>query len=195
MSVKSNLPQVAALRNRVEERFGAPLRVHADFVALVAEIEMLLRQHISESTLERVWGYSTRGYETISLRTLNVLSQYGAECHWEAFCRLLQEEDDEESVLFDTTTILSSDLDCGDRLLIGWRPNRLCTIRHLGDGEFEAEQCENAKMRSGDRFSCERFMLGHPLTLNNFRQTPTDVDGQCYRVGSRHGLTTLKRLK
>lgn len=69
MSIKSNIPQIALLRQCVEERFGKPLTVHADFVELVSQIEILLRQHISESTLERVWGYSTRGYDTVSLRT------------------------------------------------------------------------------------------------------------------------------
>ncbi len=76
MSIRSDIPQIAALRQRVEERFEKRLAVHADFLALVAVIEMEQRQHISESTLERVWGYSTRGYKTVSLRTLDVLAKY-----------------------------------------------------------------------------------------------------------------------
>ena len=76
MGIENNIPQIAALRQRVEQRFGNPLDVHSDFLQLVAEIEKELREHISESTLERVWGYSTRGYNSVSLRTLNVLAKY-----------------------------------------------------------------------------------------------------------------------
>jgi hypothetical protein len=73
MGIKRNIPQIYALRQSVELRFGKKLAVHADFQSLVAEIEMEQRLHISETTIERVWGYSTRGYETVSLHTLDVL--------------------------------------------------------------------------------------------------------------------------
>ena len=153
MAVKSNIPQISALRKRVEERFGKPLTVHADFLALVAVIEMEQRQHISESTLERVWGYSTRGYDTISLHTLDVLAQYATGRYWDDFCRLLHAESECESELFDVEHISSSDLSVGDRLQIGWLPDRLCEVRYLGDNRFVAERCENSKMQRGDTHS------------------------------------------
>ena len=59
MSIRRHIPQISALRKRVEKRYGKKLAVHADFLDLAAEIGMMLRLHISESTLERVWGYST----------------------------------------------------------------------------------------------------------------------------------------
>ena len=80
MNFESNIPQIAVLRKRVEERFGKPLTIHNDFVMLVEDIEKCLREHISETTLERVWNYSTRGNNSVSLRTLDVLAKYCNDC-------------------------------------------------------------------------------------------------------------------
>ena len=188
MAVKSNIPQIKALRNCVEERFGKPLAVHADFLSLVAVIELELRQHISESTLERVWGYSTRGYDSVSLRTLDVLSQYGAGCLWSKFCEQLAAESD--SALFNVESVVSSALAVGDRLRIGWLPDRVCEVRYLGNNRFVAESCQNSKMHEGDTFSCLQFSIGCEAVLSDFRQTNSKLS-QTYIVGQIHGLTML----
>lgn len=196
MSIRSDIPQIVVLRERVERRFGKRLSVHADFLALVAEVEMVLRQHISESTLERVWGYSTRGYNTVSLRTLDVLSHYAEGCDWQEFCERLASESECESELFDAEHISSSDLSVGDCLQIGWLPDRLCVVRYLGENRFVAEECKNSKMQKGDTFSCLQFSLGKELILGDFTPyaTTSTILHQNYSVGRQHGLTTLRLL-
>lgn len=193
MSINSNIPQIAELRSRVEDRFGKRLSVHSDFVSLVAVIEMELRQHISESTLERVWGYSTRGYDTVSLRTLDVLSRYANGCDWRSFCELLAQEGVCESEFFDDEIINSSELKIGDRLRIGWFPDRLCELSYLGENCFVAEMCENSKLQVGDTFSCSQFVLGKPLIMSDLKQG-NSARSQAYVVGRKSGLTILKKL-
>lgn len=197
MSIRSDIPQIVVLRERVERCFGKRLAVHADFLALVAEVEMVLRQHISESTLERVWGYSTRGYNTVSLRTLDVLSRYAEGCDWQEFCEKLASENRCESELFNAEHILTCDLAVGDRLQIGWLPDRLCTVRYLGDNRFVAEECHNSKMQMGDTFSCLQFSFGKELILSDFTPsaTNTPVALKSYIVGRKNGLTTLRLLR
>lgn len=195
MSIQRDIPQIIDLRERVESRFGKKLSVHADFLALVAVIEMEQRQHISESTLERVWGYSTRGYDTISLHTLDVLAQYATGRYWDDFCRLLHAESECESELFDVEHISSSDLSVGDRLQIGWLPDRLCEVRYLGDNRFVAERCENSKMQAGDTFSCLQFALGEKVVLTDLHQADTPENAlKIYSIARKNGLTTLRRL-
>ena len=219
MSIESNIPQIAALRERVESCFGKRLQVHADFLALVADIEAIQRQHISESTLERVWGYSTRGYGRVSLRTLDVLAKYARAESWTDFCSQLKAEEVVESETFSCGSVLSSDLHIGDRLRIGWQPDRVCTVRYLGDNRFVAEECENSKMQEGATFSCLQFQLGRELVMDDFingdvaeqpiveppTTTPvarsTDITcnttarPQRYVVGICHGLTLLEILR
>ena len=72
MNIKTDIPQIYVLRKRIEQKIGFTPTMHIHFLKLVSIIEGELREHVSESTLERVWGYSTRGYESVSLRTLNV---------------------------------------------------------------------------------------------------------------------------
>lgn len=195
MSIQRDIPQILALRERVESSFGKKLSVYADFLALVAVIEMEQRQHISESTLERVWGYSTRGYNTVSLRTLDVLSRYAEGCDWQEFCEKLASEGGCESELFNTEHISSNDLSVGDRLQIGWLPDRLCEVRYLGDNRFIAEHCENSKMQAGDTFSCLQFALGEEVVLTDLHQAGTPENRlKMYSVGSKNGLTTLRLL-
>ena len=204
MSIESNIPQIAALRERVESCFGKRLQVHADFLALVADIEAEQRQHISESTLERVWGYSTRGYGRVSLRTLDVLAKYAGAESWTDFCAELKQRSIVESELFGSGSVRSSDLHIGDRLRIGWQPDRVCTVRYLGDNRFIAEKCENSKMREGATFSCLQFQLGRELVMDDFVNGDTahievsknGPSSHCrYAAGSIHGLTMLEILR
>lgn len=219
MSIESKIPQIAALRERVESCFGKRLQVHADFLALVSEIEAVQRQHISESTLERVWGYSTRGYERVSLRTLDVLAKYAGAANWVDFCAELKQSGAAESETFCCGSVRSSDLQVGERLRIGWQPDRVCTVRYLGDNRFVAEECENSKMQDGATFSCLQFQLGRELVMDDFingdvaeqpiveppTTTPvarstdiacnTTARPQRYAVGSLHGLTLLEILR
>ncbi len=195
MSVNRNIPQIIALRERVEACFGKPLTVHSDFLNLVAVIETTQRQHISESTLERVWGYSTRGYDTVSLRTLDVLAQYVGICSWDEFCRTLQNESQKESELFNVTSITTSDLQVGTLMRIGWQPNRICVIRYLGDNRFVAEKCENSTMKEGDTFLCLQFILGKELQLHSFCRKGITSSTQIYIVGQKHGLTVLQLIQ
>ena len=190
MSISSEIPQIVSLRKCVEQRFGKHLAVHADFVALVAEIEMVLRQHISESTLERVWRYSTRGYATVSLRTLDVLSHYAEGCSWQQFCARLAEDTRCDSEMFDSEVIIASNLKIGDRLRIGWLPDRVCTLRYIGNNRFEAENCENSKLRNGCTLLCPQFALGKPAIMNDLYHNGEHL-AKTYIAGQQHGLTIL----
>ena len=190
MTIKSDIPQICALRERIEKKIGKTLNTHSDFIELTSLIELELRQHISESTLERVWNYSTRGYDNVSLRTLNVLSNFAIGKNWNSFCELLKKENKIESEVFNLEVISTEDLKVGDKIRIGWMPNRLCIISYLGDNRFIAEECENSTMKKGDTFVCYQFILGKELVMSDFRQNPND-NGKIYIVGKEHGITTL----
>ncbi len=123
MTIKSDIPQIYALRERVEEKLGKKLKVHSDFVELTSLIEMELRQHISETTLERVWNYSTRAYDSVSVRTLNVLSQYASKMNWDSFCEMLRKEKKIESEVFKAEIITTKDLNVGDIVRFSWLPD------------------------------------------------------------------------
>lgn len=175
MSIPSDMPQIAVLKLKVEECFGKHPLVHTDFLELVSAIEVALKEHVSESTLERLWGYSTRENEggTVSVRTLDVLARFCGLGGWEGFCARLKAEQRKESDLFSGKTLRSSELAVGARVLIGWQPDRLCTVRYLGDNLFEVESAQNTSLSQGDRFKVLQFQLGRPMYLEEFRPAPS----------------------
>ena len=182
------------MRQSVEALFGKPLAVHSDFVALSESIFDKTREHVSETTIERVWNYSTRRYDTVSKRTLDVLARYVGFKDWGEFTGHLKLEGKVESDMFDKEIVDTGSLEPGSRLRIGWPPDRVCVIRYLGDNRFVAEETFNSKLRPGDTFSCLQFRLHAPLYLAELRDAAGEIKGLSYGVGLRNGLTILQLL-
>jgi hypothetical protein len=195
MNFKTDLPQILALRQQVEAKAGFLLKTHGDFLRLVQVIEGTMREHISESTLERVWQYSTRGYDTISLRTLSLLSRFVGDAGFQDFCLRLKDEAQIESEMFVADAIVTSALEVGDRLQIGWLPDRMIAVRYLGDNRFVVETSENSSIQSGDKFSCLQMQKGREMYMDLFQRATekgSPNPNARYVVGQQNGLTTLK---
>lgn len=194
MAIESKIPEISVLRDQVEKSFGSSLLVHSNFEVLADDIFRRTKQHISVTTLERLWNYSTRGYDTVSRHTLDVLCAYLGVSDWENFKKSLKEQGERESDLFDEERVLTSDLQPDDRLRIGWQPDRLCVVRYLGDNRFIAEETHNSKLSEGDTFSCLQFQLHSPLYLTDLKDSAGVLKGGSYGVGLRNGLTILQFL-
>ena len=196
MSIQANIPEIAALRREVESRFGRPLHTHADFVLLTEAIETALHEHISPTTLERVWGYSTRHYDTVSRRTLDVLARYADKESWDNYCIYLKQQNNSESDFFTKDILTVSSLNVGTRLRLGWQPDRICEVRYLGGYRFVVENATNGSLRVGDSFSCLQIQLGKLLYMDCFRRAgDTSEENQRYAVGRENGLTLLEIIE
>lgn len=194
MAIESNIPEISLLKSRVGNVYSRPLSVHSDFVELREQIFRKTKAHISETTLERLWNYSTRGYSTVSRRTLDVLCEYIGTENWTAFLKRLKTESVSESDMFDEVAIHSDDLKEGDRLRIGWGPDRICVIRYLGRARFVADETHNSKLQPGDTFSCLQFQLHEPLFMEHLTRLGGEGGHARYGVGLRNGLTLLQKL-
>lgn len=194
MNIRSDLPEIERLCKGVESIIDFPMSTHGDFQRLSAGIEFRLREHISESTLERVWGYSTRGYDSVSVRTLNVLARFAGYAGWDDFLHSSQNTGKKGSTLFRDGGINSEDLEVGTRILIGWNPDRKCVIQHLGGGRFIALKTENATMKAGDTFTCGYMRKGYELHLEHFQRKDSSEEEFTYIAGLDGGLTILERL-
>lgn len=180
---------------QVEKKFGRKCEVPADFVALADRIQEFLKQHISPSTLERVWNYSTRGRSSISMHTINILCEYISKNDWTTFCKSLNESGIIDSDMIEGENVAVSSLSVGDIVEIGWLPDRKCEIEYLGDYKFRAIRCENSTMQPGDTFKCVEFIKNQPAILDDFIQAGnTDICHKRYIAGKHHGLSFIKKL-
>lgn len=192
MAIRKDIPQVTALKAAVEQRFGHKVESRSDFTNLVFEIEYATREHIAENTLRRLWG-KLRGYNTIQTRTLDVLSKYIGNKHWDDFCICLEDSVRKESdIVRGCTSIKPEDLHPGDRIRIGWQPNRLCTIQFLGGRTFMAIECFNSTLQNGDTFECSMMLKHHPLFVDNLFHGGELC--QRYSMGLNNGLTILEKI-
>lgn len=193
MSVPVNIPEIVILRNRVEETFGKPLETHNAFISLVGAIESAVREHLSESTLERMWGYSTRETNAISLRTLNVLSRYVGSSSWKGFRADIKKTSPRESEEFEGESIMSSKLEVGTHIRLGWSPDRLIEIEYQGDNRYVILESQNSSLKPGDSFECIQYQAGRPLYLDRFRRADSQKEAR-YVAGERSGLTIVEVL-
>lgn len=192
MSINRKSPEIASLIGIIESKIGFKPATHEDFVKIREIIFDETKENISSTTLERVWGYSTRGYNNISLHTLNLLALFIGKATWDEFCAYLQKEGKIESGLFDKESISSDQLAVGQCILIGWQPNRKCLIKYLGNNRFVAEETSNSKLQSGDTFSCLQFQLGRPAYLEDLTSAEGNFIGKSYGIGLKNGLTSLQ---
>ena len=188
-------PQLAALREEIEELVGK-MYSHSNFTHLSGLIGYKCKEHISVTTLERIWGYSTRNASKISVRTLDVIARF-VECDdWEEYCKRLREKFQRSSEIFRATgAISSSDLTTGTKVRIAWQPDRICVIEYLGDNRYVAVKCENSSMKPGDTFTCLTIQKRRELYMENFTRSGKEPAGECYVVGQISGLTTAEVIK
>ena len=192
MAVRTDIPQIAALRNAVEKHFGHPIESRTDFSLLAQEIERVTHDHIAENTLRRLWG-KIAGYGTVFTRTLDVLCRYVGYEHWKTFCTEIQNSSSRESdIVSKGTTIKVEDLVSGDRIRIGLLPDRICVVEYVGGRTFKSIDAKNSTLQVGDTFECSIMIKNYPLFVDNL------VHGgeHCtrYSIGLTNGLTTLEKL-
>lgn len=186
----TRIPELQALIAAVERRFREEVRSTAGFERLAAAMEYELGEGLGASTLKRIWGYVPSG-TTPRLSTLDLLARYAGFGDFKAFREKISAEDG-SAYLDSNTCITSDDLSPGNRVALGWAPNRRVTLRYLGDERFEVEASTNSKLQQGDVFEASCFFRGWPMfvpgILRNGEMTPP------YIAGKAHGLTILERL-
>lgn len=192
MAVKTDSIEIIALKKAVEKHFGRSIETRTDFSLLASDIEFVTHEHLADNTLRRLWGRIS-GYDTVFVRTLDVLSCYIGYKQFADFCQSLHNADGRESdVVAHGFAIKTEELTPGERISIGWLPNRICTVEYVGGRMFKAIECKNSTLQEGDTFECSIMIKGYPLFVDNL------VHGgeHCarYSIGINNGLTILDKL-
>ena len=193
MSINLNSPMISALRNEVERRIGK-VNGHDKFIRLEALIQEKCKEFISITTLQRLWGYSTRNASNVSERILDIVARFVDAKNWEDFCTGMSNRS--ESELFNSEDAINcSNLKIGARIRLAWLPDRVCEIEYLGNCRFVAVKAENATIQAGDTFHCIQIEKGRELHMDNFTRCGEPESDARYVVGKTNGLTQADYLK
>ena len=183
-----NLQHITLLRQLVEESADHAIATSNDFIFLSGEIRGRLNENLSVSTLKRLWGY-VDGYASVRQSALDILARFVGFPDWETFVSdYCEVESVQSSHSVVSESLFAKDLNVGDNVEIRWNPNRRLLLNYLGDNMFTIKESENAKLKVGDRFLCQRFILNQPLfvdVLGNEGQTAVFV------MGNKGGLTKI----
>lgn len=183
---------ITILRSLVEQAADHRINTSTDFAFLSGCIQGRLKQTVSVSTLERIWGY-VEGYQSIRESTLSILAQFVGYPDWKTFVAdYCEVPSAQSSHRITAPTLEAADLPAGASVAIEWNPGRRCVLLHRGGGEWEVTQSIKSKLAVGDTFHSHRFTLNQPLFLDDYRHA--DEEPGLYVVGNRGGLTLVEVL-
>lgn len=183
-------PEIIELLSIVEKKYKKNLQTTTDFEEFSYHLKAKLGEHISTSTLKRLWGY-VNDQHAPRQSTLDILSRYISHNNFNEFCHWLKSSDTYNSSFFSAKQILTKDLMPGEEIEIGWSPNRYLRLQYTGNGLFLITQSLQSKLQEGDIFEVSAFLLGQPLSLpyiirNGERTSP-------FIAGRNGGLTLINQ--
>lgn len=183
---------IAMLRSLVEASAGCKAVTSNDFIYIAGAIQGRINKHLGVSTLKRIWGYID-GYRSVRESTLDVLAQFVGYSDFKTFVVDYCESDAvRSSHRVVTQAYASSDIAVGMMVEIGWNPDRRLVLRHRGEGRYVVESSINSKVKVGDTFVVQNFILGHSLVLTQYRHGD-EIPG-LFSIGNKGGLTFVKVL-
>lgn len=176
-----HIPELTYLLSEVELKYGRRVATSTDFESLSVVIEHQTGELVSSSTLKRLWGYVSLN-PTPRMSTLDILSRFVGHKDFRHFCRSLTESNIFSSTFFSSRCLVSSDLSVGQKVVIGWAPDRIIKVIYHGEHLFEVEESVNSQLKKGDRFELSEIILGYPLFISRILRdgeyTPSYIAGQ-----------------
>ena len=188
-AMQKTSPEISELKKRIEHQLKRKMKTPNDFIFLSGAVWERTHQTMSPTTLKRLWGYIDGADETRN-STLEILSQFLGFDNWDDFLKSIATENGSDPVT--SPHINANQLSIGDHVFVSWKPNRRCTFRYLGDMKFIVETAENSKLKAGDTFYANLFILGEPLYLSDLVQSNNPP--VAFVVGNKDGLCELKKL-
>ena len=184
------IPELSFLLKEVEKVYGRRVATTTDFESLSVVIEQEIGEQLSASTLKRLWGY-VGDRRVPRADTLDILAKYCGKKDFKGFCAWLVEESGVDSQFFTERYIRASDLAVGDKLSLGWAPDRLVKVECLASGRFRVVSSANSKLKAGDEFEADGFMFNCPLYITTIYREGKILPA--YVAGRVHGLSVLEK--
>lgn len=142
-------------------------------------------------TYKRLYGYVGDSHKP-RVQTLDTLATYLEFKDYAGFVDWLKTSTRYNSSFFDAGQLVSSDLEPGECVEIGWSPNRVLRLEYLGDSTYRVLESRNSKILADDIFVTGCFIKKSPLFLpyieRNGERTASFV------AGRNGGLSIVKKI-
>jgi hypothetical protein len=182
---------IECLRQDLEHKVGRTMKTPSDFNVLILEIQKVMKESPSISTLKRLWQYVPVA-SSRSMTTLNTLSRFLGYRDWPDYIENLMRSNRIESSFLSSNTLLASKLEPGDVVDCEWNPGRHVSMQYLGDNRFKVLTAEMSKLKEGFTLTAMIFSKGNPLFATEVMDGDTNLGN--YIAGKESGLTTLRYI-
>lgn len=176
----------SAVKRKIEETFGAPVRYPADCERLALDIRNRINETIGVTTLKRLFGFADDVLNT-RISTLDLLARYVG--HYTYSDLLEQICPTGDSDFEEAPDIDIKQLKKGDIITFEYLPDRKVSIQYLGNDCFKVTASEKSSLIPGDIIVAFSFTLHHPLRIRSVIRNGKDLGG--YVAGKVSGLTSL----
>lgn len=177
---------VDLLKEAVERKFDRQPSSTKQFNSLSIEIENMLGETLSTSTLKRLWGYVS-GTDTPRVSTLDVLSRYVGFADFRKFVESIKQSRGIQSDFCVGETLRAGEVSVGSTIELSWLPDRRVVIVYLGDFRWKVISNENSKLQTGSFVRFDIAVKGEPLYADV--QLPGEEDYRPYIAGSTAGIS------
>lgn len=173
----------------LKRKSGNDLRLPADCELLSLDIQGKTGVRIGATTLKRLLGFA-QDERTPHASTLDAIARYLGYAHWEELAKI----EDRGNSDFNSSDdeVRSADLQVGKVVEIAYLPDRVVTLRYLGNNRYKVEQSQNSKLQADDEVEILNFVLHHPLLVVQVWRNGESL-GQ-FTAGRVSGLSSIKVL-
>ena len=173
----------------LKRKSGNDLRLPADCELLSLDIQGKTGVRIGATTLKRLLGFA-QDERTPHASTLDAIARYLGYAHWEELAKI----EDQGNSDFNSSDdeVRSADLQVGKVVEIAYLPDRVVTLRYLGNNRYKVEQSQNSKLQADDEVEILNFVLHHPLLVVQVWRNGESL-GQ-FTAGRVSGLSSIKVL-
>lgn len=179
------------LRKRIEEAYGQEIRYPLDCDGLSFEIQRRTGQHLSASTLKRMFGLVGQQVKP-RVATMDIIamflgyksmkdmeSQAGEGCDISSFISIEEE-------------IESAKLTPGTQIQFTYDPDRFLSMTYIGDNQYIVNESQNSKLLKGDIVRITHLAIGFELLASEVIRNGGNIGA--YRAAKEGGLTSLEVL-
>jgi len=177
------------IQEKVEDRFGRPIRYAKDCEILSVSIHAFTGEKISCSTVKRLFGLIECENEP-RLYTLDIIAQYLGYINYD---RLLQEFNPNKNDLNQSIEkIASKDLKIGDTIRIKYAPNRFLAANYIDDCIFKIVESNDPKILQNELLVFNN--VGRYLPLFASWRSSKNGNAKNIVLGKISGITSIEKI-
>lgn len=171
----------------LKRKSGNDLHLPSDCELLSLDIQGKTGVRIGATTLKRLLGFA-QDERKPHATTLDAIARYLVYAHWEELAKI----EDQGNSDFNSSDdeVRSADLQVGKVVEIAYLPDRVVTLRYLGNNRYKVEQSQNSKLQADDEVEILNFVLHHPLLVVQVWRNGESL-GQ-FTAGRVSGLSSIK---